>query len=560
MNKQKADSIITEFLPKIYGFAMKKSFSYDEAEDLSGDIIQEVYLTLLSTEEIFNPEGYIWRICTHVYAKYVTRKKRHQGVSIDGMEIPFYEAYDSLFEGAGADIARLRREIAFLTKSRREIIYMFYYENRTISCIADCLNMPEGTVKWHLNKARNELKEGFTMERKTGTLGISPVTAAELGHSGTPDTDGRDTEKYLGDKLNLNIVYSVYYEPRNLEEISEELGVTPVFLEDKVNFLEANGFLVRTSGGGFTTYVNFLPRTFSLEQAETKLEAQQKAAEILAANYFPAVRRAVADFKEVYLPGDNRDLLEAAAVFYGICHKFCPDSRELTESASRLTRKQAASLESKDLSRYYVKTLDGGHFIPYVSLSRVRSDPEYQSRFPWNDYYACGEMNRESDKYPLSAWSVDTKFCSRTGGWQDNLCSDYESLYEWIGGALPQNAANADKIHRLRRKGYIGEDDSTAIILVKGNQADFFSKIPAPEKELREQFVRQALEYAMIEAKNYPPQMQDFIINREIYSFISYTVAIMVLEILYGNGTLKPLTAKEKTASQLIMFSDILPA
>ena len=72
MEKQKADKIITEYLKKIYGFAMKKAFSYDEAEDLCSDIIQEVYLSLLKAEEIVNIEGYIWRISEHVYAKYVS--------------------------------------------------------------------------------------------------------------------------------------------------------------------------------------------------------------------------------------------------------------------------------------------------------------------------------------------------------------------------------------------------------------------------------------------------------------------------------------------------------
>ena len=43
MNKQEADSIITEYLQKIYGFAVKKSFSYEEAEDLSAEIVKNVY-------------------------------------------------------------------------------------------------------------------------------------------------------------------------------------------------------------------------------------------------------------------------------------------------------------------------------------------------------------------------------------------------------------------------------------------------------------------------------------------------------------------------------------
>ena len=54
MNKQQADELIIKYLPKIYGFAMKKAFSFDEAEELSSDIVTEVYLSLLSAKEIIN--------------------------------------------------------------------------------------------------------------------------------------------------------------------------------------------------------------------------------------------------------------------------------------------------------------------------------------------------------------------------------------------------------------------------------------------------------------------------------------------------------------------------
>ena len=77
MNKQKVDKIITEYLSKIYGFAVKKSFSYDVAEELASDIVHEVYNSLLKAEEVVNVEGYIWRISEHTYSKYVMQKKRN---------------------------------------------------------------------------------------------------------------------------------------------------------------------------------------------------------------------------------------------------------------------------------------------------------------------------------------------------------------------------------------------------------------------------------------------------------------------------------------------------
>ena len=37
--------------------------------------------------------------------------------------------------------------------------------------------------------------------------------------------------------INLNIVYSVYFTPRTKEEIADELGLTLVFIEDRINML-----------------------------------------------------------------------------------------------------------------------------------------------------------------------------------------------------------------------------------------------------------------------------------------------------------------------------------
>ena len=244
MNKQQADELIVKYLPKIYGFAVKKSFSFQEAEELSSDIVLDVYLSLLSADEIVNMDGYVWRISEHVYSKFVSSKKKREGISINGMDILADVAIsDEDSEAAEAEIDVLRREIAFLTQTRRKIVYSFYYENQPISAIAKQIGIPEGTVKWHLNKARNDLKEGFIMERKIGKLGIKPIQANSYGHSGWTGSN-RGPEHYLGNKLNLNIVYSVYYDPKTLVEIAEELGVTPVYIEDAVGELEANGFLV----------------------------------------------------------------------------------------------------------------------------------------------------------------------------------------------------------------------------------------------------------------------------------------------------------------------------
>ena len=537
MQKEFADRIITEYLQKIYGFAVKKSYSFDEAEELCSEIVKEVYLSLLRTNEIENIEGYIWRISAHTFAKYVSSKKKHEGISIDGLPIPYLETF--LPDDTGEEIKKLRREVGFLTEKRRRIVYRFYYENQSISSIAKEMGLPVGTVKWHLNKARIELKEGFGMERNIGKLGLAPVEALAFGHSGIPGANS-GPEFYMGDKINLNIVYSVYHTPRSKEEIAEELGMTLVYLEDKINILEENGFLVKTKGNRYTTYVNFKTKPHPAEQEE-KLKAQKEIAKVLVKEYVPLVREAIAGIKEVYIPTNNRELFEAAAIYYGVLHK-CSIPIE------------------NDLAPYAIKTTAGGEFIATVFLKQEEYDADFRQTINPDLYRACGSMHRVSEKYPsVTAWSVDTRYDSRKGFWENNLTSDYEYLYEHMTSKITPDSANTEKYERLKARKYIWEDGHINLMIVKEQRTDFFAKIPDFSHKCNKKFAAKALEYASMEAKHHPPQMQELIINWEASCFIGNAVALMVLDELYENGTFKPLTEQEKATANLLMFADILP-
>ena len=542
MNKQKADTIITKYLQKIYGFAVKKSFYYDEAEDLASDIVEEVYRSLLASDDIYNIEGYIWRISEHVYAKYVSQKKKHEGISLDGldaMEIP--DETDFYDDETEEELYLLHREIAFLSQKRRKIVYAFYYENKTISEISMETGIPEGTVKWHLNKAKNDLKEGYSMKRTIGKLGLNPVESVRIAHGGNPGTNG-GPEYYLRDKLNLNIVYSVYFTPKTKSEIAEELGMTPVFIEDKIDYLEANGFLIKGTGDTYTTNVCFSPETYSLEHVENTMKMQKAAAEILVREYVPKVREAIASVENVYIPSGNRELLEMAAIFYGICAK-C-----------------SVYQSPKELSKYLIKTLDGGVYYAYADLKATRSDPDYVSVTPnLSSYWSCGFVNRWSQKYPVYSWSVDCKYAPRTGGYANNLTSDYDALYEVLTGMIQDNEANREKFSRLRERGLL-KDNTLQTVIVKENYREFFDRIPTLDQNVKKQFADYALENAMAIAKSYPSHMQDLVVSDNAVSFMGPRVAIMVMDILFGNGTFRPLTEEEKATALLLVFADTLPA
>ena len=108
------------------------------------------------------------------------------------------------------ELVNIRKEIAWLGKRHREIVVLHYFHNKKLSEIAEQLEIPEGTVKWHLSDAKKQLKKGMKQMREKGRLGMEPITLGTKGNMGTPGTMG-DTNDFVNSKLRDNIVYAAYF-------------------------------------------------------------------------------------------------------------------------------------------------------------------------------------------------------------------------------------------------------------------------------------------------------------------------------------------------------------
>ena len=97
-------------------------------------------------------------------------------------------------------------------------------------------------------------------------------------------------------------------------------------------------------------------------------------------------------------------------------------------------------------------------------------------------------------------------------------------------------------------------------MVLKGGYETITTTVPHLDEGIARMFADMALEHASAVAKGYPEQMHDLIIVDEAGGFIANnTVALMVMDILYSNGTFRPLTENERVTANLIMFSDTLP-
>ena len=203
-------------MQKIFGFALSKTMNTDKAEELASRITFDVYTSLLKIDAVHNMDGYIYRVASNVYARFVDEEVKGRYISLDEVKVPCEEDFTDDIEREETHI-RLRREISYLGRIQREIIVMHYFEKLKQNEIAKRLNIPLGTVKWHLHDARNKIKEGITM-REEITFGMKPVKLINMGHSGDPGPSGKDTAYYLAKLISQNIAYAAYHEAKTITE------------------------------------------------------------------------------------------------------------------------------------------------------------------------------------------------------------------------------------------------------------------------------------------------------------------------------------------------------
>ena len=78
MDKAFADKMISEYQKKFFGFALSKCSNFNEAEELASRITCEAYMTLRAVEDVYNWEGYLYRIAHNVYVHYVKEQAKHR--------------------------------------------------------------------------------------------------------------------------------------------------------------------------------------------------------------------------------------------------------------------------------------------------------------------------------------------------------------------------------------------------------------------------------------------------------------------------------------------------
>ncbi len=165
------EKCVDDYGKDIFNFCIQMTGNRQEGEDLYQDTFMKAVELLKKIDTDNNPKGYLLSIAVRLWKN----KRRKQGWRwrIAGMEsLDEKEERAEQFAGTQENLpeeemlcreerALVRRCIRELNERYRIPVYLHYCGQLSVKETADCLKLPEGTVKSRLHKARTLIKEGL---------------------------------------------------------------------------------------------------------------------------------------------------------------------------------------------------------------------------------------------------------------------------------------------------------------------------------------------------------------------------------------------------------------
>lgn len=257
MTKEKAGQLLSENMNTLYMWSLSKTEDTYKAEDLCSEIVIEV---LKSAERLRCDDaffGFLWQVASNVYKLSLRKSKKHNYSELVENIKDECDFTEELFELEEAN--SLRRELSILSNEYRNCTVSYYYDNLSCKEISEKYGISCEMVKYYLFKSRKILKEGIAMERQFGEKSFNPaVFHLETVYSGS--------ENYVYNilfnrKLPGQILLTAYYKPITVEQLSVELGVASVYLEDELEVLEKFEF-IKKENKKYITNIIILTKAF----------------------------------------------------------------------------------------------------------------------------------------------------------------------------------------------------------------------------------------------------------------------------------------------------------
>ncbi len=530
-------SLYKDYAKKIYGFSYSKTRNHHDAEDLASNIVLSLCSSKINIEDIDNMDAYIYRICQYTWSKFLRKNKlAWQTLNINNIyEFEFSTDNNIIEEGyiKNEMHQKLWNEIMYLNKTRREIIIMYYYENKSSDEISRILNISSSTVRWHLHKTKIKLKERMEMNENNKTY--RPIRL-NIGHNGW--IADYDMMGLSSDTLMQNICYICQGKALTLEEIARTLNVASIYLEDKLDKLFYMDYIKVVNSNKIQT--NFFIQDYEYQLTEMRFLYENTMP--LALSVFNFLKKNLEDLKKTGFMGCDLNDNFLMWCFLPIIIK------DLTEKLCNQVIKE------KNLIFETPKRKDGSqHWVCARTPIFNNGENDSFTDSDFKDYclYGGGSGIKIRKNNKLYSLQVDLNIF---GGWRNfgqKELAQLKRVYEIIVNNEKPNDCDKEIISNLVQEGYVKVKDGIPKLLVpyisaKNNILENFNKIindkaktAFNEKELIKPFY----DYIEIMKKHIPSYVDK---NEKNYLLCSYNPHYTILYLLRKHGYLKEPSKEEQ--------------
>lgn len=168
-DREALDKLVRKYEDRAYRYAFRLTRDSEQAADIVAESFVRVYNALKNFRGQSAFGTWLYRIVTNCYLDYKKKDKSAYDVSLDapiegsgsdlGMQVADTGPSPEDASESGAREQVLQDGLGQLPEYQRSMIVMYHLESLSYEEIAEALDLPIGTVKSRLNRARQALKD-----------------------------------------------------------------------------------------------------------------------------------------------------------------------------------------------------------------------------------------------------------------------------------------------------------------------------------------------------------------------------------------------------------------
>jgi RNA polymerase sigma-70 factor (ECF subfamily) len=174
------NELVKRYERQVYNFAYRLTNNYDDASDIAQDAFLRVYNAIGSFRGDASFSTWLFRITTNVFLDERKRSRAHPKTSLDDYLELDESSVTRQIEDPGPTPEMITEEaerttilqsaIATLPEYQRAMVVLYHGQQKSYEEIAEIMDLPIGTVKSRLNRARLALKEKLSPIRELFTV------------------------------------------------------------------------------------------------------------------------------------------------------------------------------------------------------------------------------------------------------------------------------------------------------------------------------------------------------------------------------------------------------